>query len=351
MTDERPADLPGASGGGKDGVLQLRRCVDREQWDSAVASVPDALFFHSWDWLDLQERLLGVRSLRLVVLRDGDPVGVVPVFRRRPWSLVSHSPPDVFFGPAVPDDMVSAVRPLLRRERLRRGLLVHRFDLTPRLVAPWEPELRREGASLHDLRTVVVDLEGIGSVDDLRASYSRNHRRSVKHALERDGCSVRDARAGEVAELLPELLHESSTRHGRPFPYAAEVGSVVEEWARGRDDVGLLAADVRGELAGVIVVLGGGRTAIGWVGGCLLRHRDVGVNVLLHHHAIAWALERGHARVDLCGGIGDKGNLKFKLAFGGVVCRGLHVTSAAVPPGLQSRVVRLKRRLSSSEKD
>ncbi len=307
-------------------LVRLRRCRDRATWDALVNSFDESLYFHSWDWLDLQERVLRVVFERYVIEHEGTAVGIFPIGRKKSWGLTSPYLPYPFQGPLVPAHLAPYVPAALRRTQLRHGVMLGRYDVGPLVSDQWRHPLSTSSSRARERRTVVVDLAGHASGEDLLTSYARTHRRSVNRAT-RAGCQVRRAVAGEATELLFPLLVEGYAARGHPCPYPADVGLFVEEWARDREDVGILIAEVQGERAGLLVVLGGRPTALAWAGGCFRRFRDLSVNVLLYHHMLLWSLERGHDRIDLCAGVDNPGALRFKRSFGGELVAGLYVES------------------------
>ncbi len=308
-----------------------------------VASFDASLYFHTWAWLDFQERVLGVLFERFVVEHEGHLVGVVPLSRFSRHSLTSPALPYPFQGPLVPSELVDLFPGALRRRQVRSGLLVERYDVGPLLADDWGAVLKTRPSEVRDRRTVVIDLQGHDSADSLLSSYSRSHRRSVNRA-ERAGAVVRRPEPGEVSAVLPALLEEAYTSHGETCPYPSAIGPLTEEWMQGRSDVTVLVAEVEDGVAGMLVALGGRPTAVAWVGGCFRRFRHLSVNVLLYHHMLCWAMEHGHARIDLLAGVEEDGPLRYKLSFGGRPCYGFNVESTAVP----HRALEVARRLSGA---
>jgi hypothetical protein len=321
--------------------MRLRRAETRTTWDVVVDTFDEASCFHTWDWLDFQERALGVPFDRYLVELDGEPVGVVPAMRCAPATLYTPLLPNPFQGPLVPPELARAVAAALRRRQLRRGLVVDRYEIGPPFADAWRAALR--GTRLHpiEVATVVVDLVGFPDGDALRASYSGSHRRSLARA-EREGCVIRRPRPGEVTRILPEVLSEAYGNHGDESPYPPEIGRQTEDWSRGREDVMTLVAEVGGEPAGVLVLLDGGPTALLWVAGCLRRFRSVRANFLLHHEGMVMLMERGYERMDFLAGAADPGVREFKMGFGGELTSGLRVESSLVPRGAIAAVRSLR---------
>ena len=308
--------------------VRLREATDRGVWDDAVASFDQGLMFHEWDWLDLQEAVQGVVFDRLLVEAEDRVVGVFPSARPGPRSLKAPPMPFPFLGPLVRDEQLPDTLRAWRRRQWRRGPPLARFDVGPVLAEGWRAPVVAAGCEVRPLDTVVIDLQH-GSETELQAAYSRSHRRSLKRAV-KAGAEVRRSAPGEVTELLPALLDEAYEARGSRSPYPRHTGRLVEEWLHGREDAVALTAEVQGEAAGALIVLGGHPTALAWVGGCFRRFRDVSANVLLYDAGCLWAIEQQCTRMDLCASV-DEGVLRFKLGFGGTEVSGLSANSFLLP--------------------
>jgi hypothetical protein len=319
-------------------TVRLERATDDRAWDALVEALTPEPAFHRSTWLDLITRINGLAFERFVVLVDDAPVGVLPVPRES--RLRGAFAPFPYLGPLVPEEHLADTVAALRRWQRQTGLLTANVEFAPGAPASTLPTLADAGLQVHEDSTVLLDVSH-GSVETLRAGYSSLRRRDIRRAV-RDGSTVRDAQPGEVATLLPQVLDEAFTAHGKPSPYDASVGERVEEWAAGRDDVGLFTALVDGEPAGVQVVIGAGEVSMAWAGACLRRFRDANPNVLLYDRLLEWSVERGYRTVDLCGRV-DEGVLKYKLAFGGEVVPYTVGRSAILPQPLLSAAGRARR--------
>lgn len=292
--------------------VRLEPTSDSGLWDRLARTGHGGTGFHDWAWLDLAEQIFRLRIARLVVLVAGEPVGILPV-PRRTGSLQTAPLPFPFLGPVSPPEHLPQVLRALKRWQLRHGLVAARFDLLLPPAAVGGP-LTAAGLRWFEDSTVLVDLEQ-ESPETLLQRYSEMRRRSIRRAGAR-GATVRRSRPGEVAALLAPVLHEAYGSRGVTNPYPDDVGELVEAWLAGRSDVWAGTALVDDEPAGVFVMLGTHPVALSWAGGCLRRFRDAGPNVLLYHHQLLWALERGSVAADLVGRV-DEGIERFKLAFAG----------------------------------
>ncbi len=248
--------------------------------------------------------------------------------------------PFPYLGPIVPAELLVPAVAAFRRWQLRERLVFAHIELGPYAAAGTVAQLTSAGLLVQEESTLLVDLSH-GSLEQMRANYSSLRRRDIHRAV-RDGASVRDAEFGEVADLLPRVLSEAFSAHGKPSPYPENVGEQFERWAAQREHVGAFTALVDGELAGVQVVLGGGEVAVAWAGGCLRQFRDANPNVLLYDRLLEWSLEHGCRAVDLCGRV-DEGVQHYKAAFGGTPHPYAFAESTLVPRAMLSAAGRLRR--------
>jgi CelD/BcsL family acetyltransferase involved in cellulose biosynthesis len=306
----------------------LRSTRDRTTWDDLVRGATGALPFHDWDWLDLQEQVLGVGYVRLLVLVEDEPIGVLPVPRSSPRSPTSPMLPYPFLGPLVPAEWLLETLRAFRRWQWRHGLVVGRMEFGPDVTDAARTPLRAAGFGFRESRSVSVDLTH-GSTEEMFRRFTKDRRRDVRRAV-RDGASVRPAAPGELTSLLSRVLKEAYQSHGVANPYPEHTGRLFESWASGRDDVSVFTALVDDEPAGVQVGLGGHPTAIAWVGASLRRFRDANVNSLLYLRVMEWALEQGCKKIDFCAVV-DPGVARYKLAFGGVERPYLLADSTLIP--------------------
>lgn len=308
--------------------VTLRPTQQSKLWDELVRASPAGLKYHEWEWLDLQEQVLGGKIDRLLVHVGDQPVGIFPVPRKRPGSRKRLPVPFPFLGPLVPAHLVQETFEVFRRYQMVSGPVVSRVDLGPRISEGLRGPLAMAGCRTWEETTVVVDLSH-GSKEALHEGFSSMRRRAIRRAT-RDGASVRAAEPGELTRLLPKLLDEAYAANGTHNPYPSHLGRLVEEWAGGRDDIAVFTGLVDDEPAGVRVVLGDGRTALDWVGATERRFRGVDVTALLLERCLEWSIDRGCEQIDLCGSV-NEGVLRYKLSFGGSERAYLTAESSPMP--------------------
>ncbi len=320
--------------------LRLQPCSDVALWDRLVLTLPGGTSFHVSHFLDLQERMLGVRIERHLLLADGQPVGALPVVRRSRRSLRSPWLPFPMLGPVVPEDLLPAALREFRR-RQRRGLLVlGRFDVAPALAAAAPAAAGATGMQVREDGTAVLDLEH-RSAATLDSRMTASRRQGIRRA-ERAGVHAREARPGEVSAVLDAALDGAYARRGSVNPYPAGSGARIEDWARGREDVFLGVVFDRDVLVGATVVLAGHSVAAGWVGACLPGARACNAEAVLLREAFLWAMRRGNAAIDFGGRVDDDVE-RFKLSFGARAARYVTVESFLGPQVVRRAGARLGR--------
>ncbi|MFJ4297807.1 lipid II:glycine glycyltransferase FemX [Curtobacterium sp. NPDC089689] len=308
---------------------------DSRLWDSLVAASPGGTSFHDWSWLHLMTDMFGWRFTPLLVLRDGEPVGVFPVMMRSSLVPRAVEPPFPYVGPLVPESLLVPTLRAFRSWQVRHGRPLVRFEFGPGVAGSAERALAETRCEWHADRTITVDLVG-ATPESLTAGMKSNTRYHLRSGLRR-GVEVRPALPGEITTLLPQLLEEAYRSRGVPSPYPADLGARLERWSAGRDDFYASTAVIDGEAVGLLVALASHPVVCGWVGGSLRAHRAASPSTVLYHDALQWALRRGHTSVDLVGYI-DDGVAKFKTGFGGKEEPYLRAVSSTVPGVVRSAI-------------
>jgi len=288
-------------------------------WDDFVARRPDALLFHTSQWLALLEQVYSCRVHLLGVWDGGALVGLLPLLTRRlgPFLLggsplmqaIASTP---FMGPLA--DPVYR-RPILRAlgewqrkqkiAHLELALPVHLADVTDAIAF---------GYSVESCQSVVLALEG-HSRDELWGNLSSACRRAV-HKAEAQGVqivAVEDATYTDVYYPMCAAVYQTSGRlpHLSKAFYAAAwdllaAPGYLKVW------LAVTGGDV---IAGAVVLRYRG-TAYYLSGASYDEGQPLRPNNLLQWHIIQWAAAQGCAQYDL-GGAVISGITRFKLSFGG----------------------------------
>lgn len=134
----------------------------RDRWDRYVQQTASATFCHLTGWLRVLERTWGHRNYSLYAERDGQIVGILPLFhvQSRLFGSMLISTPNAVYGGIVADD-VAAHQALLERARQLAAEL--RVDFL---------ELRNTPATLGELPAEACGYQSFSLQDQLYVSFA-----------------------------------------------------------------------------------------------------------------------------------------------------------------------------------
>jgi hypothetical protein len=202
------------------GSVTLTRARSEASWNAALAGHSGVTPFHGWTWLQTHSLLQGWRFEPLLVARDDEVLGAVPLLlQRRGPCWISTQTPFPYVGPIVGIAELSATLRAVSRWSTPRRIMLNRFDLH----LPSDEQLKlmeSAGASLRVARTWLVDLSH-RDPERLYAGYNRNTKKALRIA-ERAGIVTREATLEDAATMLPRLLDEAYGAHDvtNPYPYS-----------------------------------------------------------------------------------------------------------------------------------
>jgi hypothetical protein len=313
MSVSRPRRRAGDAADGGLSTVTVVRCRTEAQWDGLLEPAAGSTAFHTWGWLELQARAHGWRFEPLLVVVDGEPIGVAPVLLvRRGPVLMEARVPFPYVGPVVPPQYLTGTLTALDTWARANGVVSSRLEFAPGLTSPAEAA-PAAGWDVHQDLTLLVDLSH-GSVEEFWRGTRRSVRRTLRTAEQR-GVVVRPSSKTDVVTWLPAFLDAAYGARGLPSPYADDVGELVWERYGERDDVCMLSAWVGDAPGGLSIAFGHGDTLFSWAGGGFRSRRADNTGTALYVHEILWALEHGYRRVDEVGAV-DEGVTRFKRAFG-----------------------------------
>jgi hypothetical protein len=178
--------------------IRLAQNNDAKEWNSIISQSPHGTIFHEWDWLKITERHTQTKLYPLLVIKNGDPVGVFPLFFQKKGfvGMVFSPPPHAglfYLGPVL-----SGID-LLRQEKMENiyiGLqkcfenfiindlnaqYIH-ISLSPALQDP--RPFKWSGYRIQPNFDYAVDLSS--GVESLFSSLDRKQRSDIKRAKERE---------------------------------------------------------------------------------------------------------------------------------------------------------------------
>ncbi len=327
-------------------MLTVQTITDRDQWNSALSTLPYAHVLQSWEWGEFKRVTTGWQPMRLAFLRDGKVAAMASV------GIRSIGPLKVMYiskGPALEySDSVLVAEVFAYLQRLARRRMAIWLKLDPDVIAatgipegdsdnPDAPNPTGQ-AVLQSLKargwrfsadqvqfrnTITVDLSP--SEDQLLAAMSQNTRRKVRTA-EKKGVTVR---AGTLADLptLYDLYRMTGERDHfltRPPEYYKLAWQAFMEAGLAHP----LIAEADGKAIAHVILFHFGKTCWYIYGASSNEERDRMPNYLLQWEAIRWAKAQGCATYDMWGAPNEFnesdsmwGVYEFKRGFRGTVTR------------------------------
>lgn len=328
----------------------------KDQWESALASLPSPHVLQSWEWGEFKSRW-GWSAERLLWLNDEHPVAAAQVLARSiprtPWRFLYVSK-----GPALDYsnfDLASQVLTDLETyARQHKALFIKIDPDVPRQWGESQPETQLDpvGTAILDMlnrrgwryspeqiqfrNTILLDLRA--EPDVLLARMKSKWRYNIRLA-ERKDVKVRCGTAGDLP-LFYRMYAETARRDNfliRPQAYYLDVWNRF--LATGQAD--LLLAEVADEAVAGLILFYFGRQAWYLYGASTDQHRHLMPNYLLQWTAICQAKTRGCTRYDFWGApdVFDErdrlwGVYRFKQGFSGDVLQGLGAYDFPVKPVL-----------------
>ncbi len=300
-------------------------CQSRDEWNAALASIPNAHVLQTWEWGKSKAKY-GWAPTRLLFLEDGTPRAAAQVLRRP----LPRTPFGVLYVPKGPaldyqdTPLLSSVLDRLEEYARRNRSIFIKVD--PDIVAgsPGAGCLvprgwRSSREQIQYKNTVMLDLTR--SEEGLLAAMKPKWRYNIRLA-ERRGVQVELGTERDLA-LFYEMYADTSARDGfliRRFPYYRDVWGTMLRGQLAQ----IFLARLDGEtIAGLILFVFANR-AWYFYGASRSTDRELMPNHLLQWEAIRWARAHGCCEYDFWGAP-DRleesepmyGVYKFKMGFGG----------------------------------
>lgn len=278
------------------------------RWDRYVRSAPGATFFHQLGWRWLVERTFGHRSHYRVALRDGEIVGVLPMFEMKSL-LFGHalvSIPFAIGGGIVAEDDGAA-----------QALLADAQALSERLGVDYL-ELRSEHAVSDTLPTkdlyVTFRADLTTGEDALLKKMERKRRQMMSHVLK---APFEHRVAGlEELPLFYRMFCESMRHHGTPVYPRRFLHEILDRFP---GDTHLFFVLHAGKpVAGVLTLFFRDVIMPFYAGNTFSRRseRPRGVDDYLYLAVMRWGRENGFRTFDFGRSKRDTGAYKFKARWG-----------------------------------
>jgi len=278
--------------------------ADAERWEAFVARSEQATFFHRIGWREVIQDVFGHRACHLLAEREGEIVGVLPLFEMKSLlfgrALVS-SPFCVYGGPAADD--VETERLLIDAAvEVARSCEVDHLELRNR-------SLKREDWPRQDLYvTFTTELEPDPEANLLAVPRKQRAmiRKGMKHGLK----SELDASVDRFFRLYADNVH----RHGTPplsKRYFARLRAVFGDCCEV-----LTVLDPQGEPVSGVLSFYFKNQVLPYYAGDTARARDFAANDFKYWELMRRACERGIRVFDYGRSKRDTGSFAFKKNWG-----------------------------------
>ena len=322
--------------------MQTIPVLDAVEWNTALASLPNAHILQTWEWGELKSRY-GWTPTRLLYTENGAPLAAAQILRRP----VPRTPFGVLYvpkGPALDYGDTSRLQEVLtaleQYARRNRAIFV-KVDPDIRTGTPAAAILpdrnwcvSPEQIQFHN--TVMLDLTP--GEEELLAALKPKWRYNLRLA-QKKGVRVEPGTEADLP-LFYELYAETSARDGfliRQFSYYRDVWSTLLHANLAQ----LLFARVGDETVAGLILFVFARRAWYFYGASRNTHREWMPNHLLQWEAIRWAQAHGCTAYDFWGAP-DRldenepmyGVYKFKMGFGGEFVERIPAHDFIVSPAL-----------------
>lgn len=301
---------------------ELVHSIDASRWAELLERYPHRSPFHHEGWarvLATSDTALDVFWL-LAVDSDGRYLGGVPLIRQRKFSLIRFlSMPYGTYGGLVSAECDQEVEVELLRSL--KGVLAKSRSLSfacalPPDCGPWPDRLRLVLGvpTVLEMSTHILELNG----DFVRIweGYQKRNRAIIRKAIAA-GAGVSVVSGPKAATTLHGLYTRQAggwSDH-RPYKYRLIEGCATYE---GRAFSQIWQASIDGRVLSSLLAFYNDREVFPWLMGSTPECRNLGINNYLVSEIIRDACNRGLARVNLGGSMGNPGIEHFKRALGGI---------------------------------
>src|SRR5579871_783150 len=301
----------------QDLTVQLEAATSPGEWEDCCATFPYATAFHRYDFLQSIAPLLRCRFVPMMVLREGRPVGVVPLLVKRlgPFCTINWTP-FPYIGPLVPAELIPATLSSLRLEGERLRALDHRQSFY-HMGLDWPADdsiFRANGFTYSTDRTFVVPVSG-RSDQDLLAAMDRNARRQIRDGF-RFGIEVLPAQP-EDFELMDTWSRQMYAAQGIRPPYQTGTYRQIFNSLHNAKGTVFRAARLDGQTVAVHIAFSFARRVFDWKVAVDPRHRAHYPQAALIWQGLLWARDCGALEFDMVGAPRE-GIAAYKRKFGAV---------------------------------
>jgi hypothetical protein len=327
--------------------VELVKSIDVARWTELLSRCPYSSPFHHEGWARVLATSIQNLDCFWLVAADssGAYAGGMPLIRERRFVFQRYlsMPFGTYGGLILADEnealMAELVRALSRT--LSESKAQSFFCALPPRCKPWPDGIRSllGRSSVVESSTHVLDLEG--GFDRLWMGYQKRNRNIIRKAI-KAGTTVRVVSGPKPAGTLYKLyrgLARGWSGHA-PYPYR-----LIEACATysGRPFAQIWQAIIDEVVHCSLLAIYDDHEVFPWVMGSTRYSRTLGVNNFLVSELIRDACNRGLARANLGGSMGNPGIEHFKKALGGVKTPLVHYVCDSRFAAIARRVKNLAR--------
>lgn len=318
--------------------MALEIIADKKLWDGLVDTSPRGMLFHKWDFLRIIEKYTGYRLRPYGIYKDGEPIGLFPVFFKKIGGLkFAYSPPQgtLAYIPYMGPIPTSAFEGLDFREKKTYTALMYREvarelggyapDFTSMLLAPPMDDIRpllAEGYDAEILYTYRFDLRK--PIEEVWNGLEGDCRKKLKRCGKYDLAVKRANDVDTLYGIMADCLHGQ----GRTF-FHRQSPDYLKELLEAYPDnlkMSLLYLDKAAVGAHMHCLYKG--LGLGWCGGVLVNDR-IALNEYFEWETIKLLKAEGYRCYENWGG--DMRRLSFfKAKFNPELVPYFHVRKTSV---------------------
>jgi CelD/BcsL family acetyltransferase involved in cellulose biosynthesis len=279
-------------------------------WDRFVEAAGGSVF-HRWAWLEAAAAESRTRLHCLAVVEGERWTGVLPLFEKRGGGLrVLFSPPPKCAIPGLGPLTADPADGYAMRERAHhaacRALAEHveremRPDMTALTTLPGVTDVRPlvwAGYGARPMYSYEIDLAR--EPEAIFEGFRKQVRTDIRRAGRYEDLRVIDGDRATFMDLVAGV-RERYREQGLTWTVSDGYAAALYDAFGGRE-LFTSAAVAGGEIVAGLVLLRSGDRVQHWLGGTTPRGAYIGVNEMLHWHAIRQARERGARVYELVGG-------------------------------------------------
>jgi hypothetical protein len=285
----------------------------KTEWNQRVAVHQAGSIFHTWEWMQVVERIYHAQPLPVGIFEGTEMIGVYPLFRTQKGPLTVLASPIGgvgYGGPLVDDRLLPEI--IARQDELVRRFGADYVELRT-LNHAMEPFLAQGNYTLERLRTIALKLDR--DLDELWRNLKGPCRTAVRRAR-KNNVVIRAAQDDRFLDTYSAMSADTYAKTHRPPPLSRHAYATVWNLLRPSGKVEVLLATHEDRIVAGGFFLHFANRVYYWDGAAFRADYRLNANNLLHWTVIERAADRGYEEYDMLGG-NIPSIARFKQSFGG----------------------------------